>query len=58
MKKDFKEDIDNKNDKGEWHGYNEWYFNDSYMVRANFKNNDKIGYAESHYYKHTRYYIR
>lgn len=65
MKKDFKEDIDNKNDKFEWHGYNEWYFNDTYLVRndtylvrANFKNNNKIGYAESHYYKHTSYYIR
>ena len=43
--------IDNYNDKGQPHGYNEWYdsisnYNNGLWYRGNFKNNQQIGYHE------------
>ena len=43
--------IDNYNDKGQPHGYNQWcdsigYYNNGLWYRGNFKNNQQIGYHE------------
>lgn len=40
-----KEDIDPKNTKGQWHGYQEWHFSD-YWVRCNYVNGNIVGYYE------------
>lgn len=55
-----KKGIDNKNDKGEFHGYNEWYLLTltSYPTRANYKNGEEIGYEEDAWHKKTKFYIR
>jgi len=52
--------IINKNNKGEYHGYNEIYsyFNNRLWIRATYKNNNRIGYAEWHWGKETNFYIR
>jgi len=63
MKKKNKE-IDPKNDKGDWHGYQEWYWDDNYWcdgviwVRAVMKNGNDVGYTERHRIQTTNYYIR
>lgn len=49
MKKDWTIDIENRNHKGEVHGYQQWVsFNDSNKLwfRGNFKNDNEIGYIE------------
>jgi hypothetical protein len=52
-------DIINKNNKGDFHGYNEWYWNSGKLrFRGNMKNNKVIGYTEWHGFKETEYYIR
>lgn len=43
--------IDNYNDKGQPHGYNEWYdsisnYNNGLWYRGTWKNNQPIGYHE------------
>jgi hypothetical protein len=50
----------NYNDKGQKHGYQEWYSPTSYklMVRGHRKNNDWVKYVEWHNYKITIYYIK
>ena len=40
-----KQDIINSNNKGQQHGYQEWYYNDEIMLRANYKNDFAIGYS-------------
>ena len=51
-------DITNKNNKGELHGYQEWYHhNHTIWLRGNVKNGVEIGYEEIHL-KHTTYYIK
>jgi len=52
-----KKDIRNRNDKGEYHGYNELYWGNTGWSRGNRKNNNRIGYYELHEIK-TAYYIR
>ena len=50
-----KEDIEPKNDKGEWHGYQEWYYIDyTIMHRGIYKNGEPIYYHE--YHEHHDYY--
>jgi len=60
-----KEDIEPKNDKCEWHGYQEWYYHDdTIMHRCKYKNGKQIGYYEYHHRNHhesqsnTSFYIR
>ena len=52
-------DIDNKNNKGQYHGYQVWY--DSYNKlwhRGNWKNSEEIKYQENHLFKLTLYFIK
>jgi len=51
-------DIENKNNKGEYHGYQEWYIKDELSYRAIWKNNIIIGYEEWHGFKQANYYIK
>lgn len=54
-----KKDIENINDKGEYHGYQEWYDDDNiFYYRANWKNNRLIGYEEFHRFEQTNFYIK
>ena len=40
-------DIDNKNTKGEWHGYNQWIDKSGKLwVRGVFKHGELVGYHE------------
>jgi len=51
--------IINTNNNFEFHGYNEWYWNNGKLrLRTNFKNKFVIGYAEWHQYKQTSYKIK
>jgi len=56
-----KEEIVNRNNKEQYHGYNEWY-NGDYKItfRVTYKNGNKFGYGEYHFasVKETYYYIR
>lgn len=52
-------DIKTYNSKGEWHGYQEWYYNDGMLGRrGTSKNIRDIGYNEWHSSKRTTYAIR
>ena len=59
MKEENKE-IKNYNDKGQFHGYQEWYWynNDKLWFRGNFKNKILIGYNENHLHFETNFDIR
>ena len=50
-------DIRNKNSRGQSHGYQEWYGYHELIYRGNYKNNERIGYAEYHGSKRTRFNI-
>jgi hypothetical protein len=50
-------DITNINLKNQYHGYQEWYWNNKLSYRGNWNNNLRIGYVEHHLIKQTRYYI-
>ncbi len=44
-------EIENINNKGEYHGYQEWYFfNGQLMCKCFFNNGIKVNYQE--YYEH------
>ena len=53
-----KKEIENKNDKGQYHGYQEWYLSNRIYIRSTFKNGLEIGYGEWHYDKETIFYIK
>lgn len=55
-----KKDIENKNQKGQFHGYQEWYNSSGISFRSTCKNNLYIGYHESHLksIKQTHFFIR
>jgi len=55
-----KQDIINKNDKGQLHGYIECYSSHNNLIyaRGNFKNHIIIGYIEWHNITRTEYHIR
>ena len=60
-----KKDIINRNSKGQYHGYHEYYYGyheyyyyNGIGYRANYKNNNEIGYEELHYFKRTNFHIR
>ena len=50
--------IINRNYKGEYHGYQEWYYHQKLSYRGKWKNNIKIDYEESHTWKETIFYIK
>lgn len=53
-----KRDINNYK-HGQYHGYQEEYdLKGKLSLRANYKNDDEIGYEEWHYKKQTNFYIR
>ena len=43
-------DIESTNSKGEFHGYNEWYYDKSPILsfRCNYKNGKRDGYLENY----------
>jgi len=52
-------DIEPKNEKGYFHGYQQWYDCDKKLwVRGVFKNDDEIGYLEDHSNQETYFYIK
>jgi hypothetical protein len=54
-----KKTIYNYNSKGEWHGHQEWYYNNGMLGRrGTSKNTRDIGYNEWHSSKRTIYSIR
>ena len=58
---DRNKDIKNKNDKGQYHGYQEWWrhVRPKIQLRGNMKNGNFIGYVEDHMFTEmTEYYIR
>jgi hypothetical protein len=38
-------DIITRNNKGEWHGHQEWYWLDELSLIGNYRNNQPIGYV-------------
>ncbi len=53
--------ITNYNHKGQYHGYQEWYYMRTIMklrCRGNYKNDKPVGYSEWHGVEKTRFYIR
>lgn len=54
-----KKEIENKNDNGEYHGYQEQYNSANYLrVRCMAKNGNPLGYTEWNISKKTVFYIR
>jgi hypothetical protein len=54
-----KKDIDPKDSKGFYHGYQEWYLpNGKMWTRGIMKNNLDLHYMERHTLKITYYHIR
>jgi hypothetical protein len=52
-------EIEPKNNKGEWHGYQEWYYpNGKLRCRGIMKHDLDVGYQEYHQYEETEFYIR
>ena len=59
MSNNIKNDIDPKNNKDEFHGYQEWYkTNGKIWLRGIMKNNLDLYYMERHTLKITYYHIR
>ena len=50
-------DIDPRDKKGDYHGYQEWYWGDLW-VRCTYKHGDDVGYEENHRNKETNFYIK
>jgi hypothetical protein len=42
-------DIENCNDNGQYHGYQQWYDTHGLWYRGNHKNDTPIGYVESNW---------
>lgn len=53
-------EIININNKNKYHGYQEWYTIPKLLLflRANYKNNKIVAYAEHHLEKETVYVIK
>ena len=51
-------EIITKNNKNQYHGYQQWFINNKPRLRANFKNGNRIGYCEQYMAKQTLFYIR
>ena len=50
--------IRSRNYKGQFHGYQEWYWKDTIWLRGKFINGVEIGYEEIHLKCKTNFYIR
>ena len=50
--------IRSRNYKGQFHGYQEWYWKDTIWLRGKFINGVEIGYEEIHLKCTTNFYIR
>ena len=53
-----KKDIENINDKGEYHGYVELYWANTVELRGKYYHGVEIGYEEWHHSQQTNFYIR
>jgi hypothetical protein len=53
-----KKDIENYNDKGQLHGYQEGYNLTYISYRVTYKNNLHVGYSEWHGMEETIFHIR
>ena len=54
-----KENIDNRNTKGQRHGHRQWYWDNGVLTyRGNWKNGQEFGYQEWHLRQKTIYNIR
>ena len=51
-------EIKQFNNKGQYHGYQQWYWLDKLELRVKYNHGFEIGYEEWHIYKQTKYYIR
>jgi len=51
-------EIINRNDKAQYHGYQQWFINNKPRLRGNFKNGNRIGYFEQYMGKRTLFYIK
>ena len=52
--------ITNFNHKGQYHGYQEWYYMRTIMklwYRGNMKNGNFIGYTEDHHIKRIHFHL-
>jgi hypothetical protein len=52
------EDIEPKNQKNQFHGYQEWYSYEDIWYRGIFKHGMEFGYEEYHQDIETNFYIR
>jgi len=55
---EIKQDIENRNTKGYFHGYQEWYEDSILTLRGMYKNDLEVVYEEFHLVKQTTFYIR
>ena len=53
-----KRDIDPRNKNGDFHGYQEWYYDNSLWLRCNYVHDEPKGYEDDHHKETTTYYIR
>jgi hypothetical protein len=52
------EEIESRNDKGDYHGYQQWYDKGMLTLRGTMKNNLEVGYEEFHIAYQTSFFIR
>jgi hypothetical protein len=51
--------IRNRNSRGEYHGYQQWYMLNTLALRGTWINNQSTGYVEYHCYEiQTTYFIQ
>ena len=50
--------IEPRNSKNQYHGYQEWYCYDKLILKSNYKNDKPIGYGEYHTAKKIYFNIR
>lgn len=58
MLKKHSKTIESFDSNMDWHGYNEWWYNDILGIRVTMKHNKEIGYEEWHAKPVTNFYIR
>lgn len=51
-------EIQNKNNQGDFHGYQEWYYLDKLWLRVVYKHDEPVGYEDDQHKKITNFYIR
>ena len=58
MKKEYKVDIEHKDSKGFYHGYQEYYSDNKLWLRKKSRHGFNFGYVEIHRHQKTFFYIR